>query len=89
MLQRELAARRAVGRVDVEPKYSIAWFHMIEMSINLINVSTVTVFMVSEPGSVWNVTQVGYRILSYWYTQIPYWLFGGHFQRNIQTENTG
>ena len=31
-LQRELATRRAAGRVDVEPKLDIARFHMIRLS---------------------------------------------------------
>ena len=42
-LQRELVTRRAAGRVDVEPKLDIARFHMIEMLINLMNFSAVTI----------------------------------------------
>ena len=53
-LQRKLATRRyrESRRVDVGPKLDIARYHMIGLSINLMNFSAVTIFLARVVDSV-------------------------------------
>ena len=48
------SSRRAdtTSRVDVKPQLDIAWYHMIEVQINLMNFSAVTIFLARVVGLV-------------------------------------